>query len=193
MLVAQGLATFLKMLRSIALSLLLLILLTWNLGTLNTAAKEALAMIPRIQQFEASGVKLVLKDEAKLRAALLLALDGALSEERSREAVEAIKVAQKLTGPQVDRLFTIVPGSSHCDYTLANAKMRLYIHIDAELEELGLIKTAADPLTYDKVMASIAESGSDIGKPRNCYSMTVTALGFNAKSALVGVIRQALT
>ena len=103
MLVAQRLATFLKLLRSIALSVLLLILLTWNFGTLNTSAREVLAMVPRIQQFEASGVKLVLKDEVKLRAALVAALDGALPDDGKREAINAV---QKLTGPQVDRLFT---------------------------------------------------------------------------------------
>ena len=84
MLVAQKLATFLKLLRSIALSVLLLILLTWNFGTLNTSAREVLAMVPRIQQFEASGVKLVLKDEVKLRAALVAALDGALPDDGAR-------------------------------------------------------------------------------------------------------------
>ena len=102
MLVAQRLATFLKLLRSIALSVLLLILLTWNFGTLNTSARVVLTMLPRIQQFEASGVKLVLKDEVKLRAALVAALDGALPDDGKREAINAV---QKLTGPQVDRLF----------------------------------------------------------------------------------------
>ena len=189
MLVAQKLATFLKLLRSIALSVLLLILLTWNFGTLNTSAREVLAMVPRIQQFEASGVKLVLKDEVKLRAALVAALDGALPDDGKREAINAV---QKLTGPQVDRLFTILPEGSHCDYTLATAKMRLYFNSDAELEDLGLVKTAADPVTFDNEMARVAAEGSSIGKPRNCYRMTVTPLGYNAKTALVGVIRQAL-
>jgi len=141
MLVAQKLATFLKLLRSIALSVLLLILLTWNFGTLNTSAREVLAMVPRIQQFEASGVKLVLKDEVKLRAALVAALDGALPDDGKREAINAV---QKLTGPQVDRLFTILPEGSHCDYTLATAKMRLYFNSDAELEDLGLVVTTQE-------------------------------------------------
>lgn len=189
MVMAQKLATFLKLLRSIALSLILLILLAWNLGPLNTSANEVLAMVPRIQQFEASGVKVVLKDEGKLRASLAVAVDGGLPDAARREAIEAV---QKLTGPLVDRLFTVLPDSVHCDYTLPTAKMRQYLNSDTELEDLRLVETAADPATYDKEMARVAADRSDIGKPRSCYRLTLTPLGYNAKSALVGVIRQAL-
>ena len=49
-------------------------------------------MVPRIQQFEASGVKLVLKDEVKLRAALVAALDGALPDDGKREAINAVHI-----------------------------------------------------------------------------------------------------
>jgi hypothetical protein len=69
MMVAQKFASFLTSLRSIALSLLLIILFAWNFGSINTSAKDVLAMVPRIQQFEASGVKVVLHDEIKLREA----------------------------------------------------------------------------------------------------------------------------
>jgi hypothetical protein len=69
---------------------------------------------------------------------LVAALDGALPDHGNCEAINAV---QKLTGPQVDRLFTILPEGSHCDYTLATAKMRLYFNSDAELEDLGLVKT----------------------------------------------------
>ena len=189
MALAQTLATFLKSIRSIALSLLLLILIGWNFGTLNSSARDVIAMVPRIQQFEASGVRVVLKDEVKLRASLATAVEGQLPEAARRQAVEAV---QKLTGAQVDRLFTVLPDSSHCDYTLATAKMRLYFNADAELEELGLIETTADPATFDAEMARIAAEGSDIGKPRSCYRLKLTPLGYDAKSALVGVIRQAL-
>ena len=98
MLVAQRLASFLKLLRSIALSVLLLILLTWNFGTLNTSAREVLAMVPRIQQFEASGVKLVLKDEVKLRAALVAALDGALLEGGDEGLTRSHRDGRELAG-----------------------------------------------------------------------------------------------
>src|SRR5215210_2781115 len=120
MLVAQRLATFLKLLRSIALSVALLILLAWNFGTLNTSAREIIAMVPRIQQFEASGVKLVLKDEAKLKASLLAAIEGEELDAKRQQALDAV---EKLTGPQAERLLTVLPISCHCDYTLANAKM----------------------------------------------------------------------
>jgi hypothetical protein len=187
MALTQTLASFLKMIRSIVLSLLLLALLAWNFGTLNSSANQVLAMLPRIQQFEASGVKLVLKDEVKLKASLAAAVDGRLPDEAKAQAIEAV---QKLTGPQVDRLFTVLPGSSHCDYTLATAKMRLYFNSDAELEDLGLVETTADPATFEQELAGADGSGN--GKPRSCYRLKLTDLGYNAKSALVGVIRQAL-
>jgi hypothetical protein len=186
---AQKLATFLTSIRSIVLSFLLLLLLAWNFGALNSSARELLAMVPRIQQFEASGVKVVLKDELKLRASLATAVDGALPETVKRDTIEAV---QKLTGAQVDRLFTLEAESVHCDYTLATARMRLYFNSDAELEELRLVATAADPAAFDREISRIEAEGSDVGRPRSCYRMKLTPLGYNAKSALVGVIRQAL-
>jgi hypothetical protein len=189
MIVTQTLARFLKLLRSIALSLVLLLLLAWNFGALNTSANQVLAMVPRIQQLEASGMKVVLRDETKLKDSLAAIVDGELPEPERRAAIVAV---QKLTGHQVDRLFTMEEGRSHCDYTLPTAKMRLYLNSDAELEELRLVETKADPLAFEAEMARIATERSDIGKPRSCYSMKLTPLGYNAKSALVGVIRQAL-
>jgi len=190
MALAQTLASFLKMIRSIALSLLLLILIVWNFSTLNSSAREIIAMVPRIQQFEASGVKLVLKDEVKLKASLLAATEGQAFDAQKREAIGAV---QKLSGAQAERLLTLFPVSSHCDYTLATAKMRLYFNSDAELEQLRLVESVADPDTFEKETASIAaEGGSTIGKPRSCYRLIVTRLGYDAKSALVGVIRQVL-
>ncbi|MEA2874526.1 MAG: hypothetical protein QOH67_4674 [Hyphomicrobiales bacterium] len=189
MIAAQKFATFLTSLRSIALSVLLLMLFAWNFGTINTSAKEVLAMVPRIQQFEASGVKVVLRDEIKLKESLAAMVDGDLSESERRATIGSV---QKLTGAQVDRLFTIEEGRSHCDYTLPTAKMRLYLNSDAALEELGLVETKPDASAFDSEMARTAIEGSDIGKPRSCYSMKLTPRGYNAKSALVGIIRQAL-
>jgi hypothetical protein len=65
MVIAQKLAIFLTSMRSIALSLLLFILLVWNFGNLNSSAHDVLAMVPQIQRFEASGLKVVLRDEMK--------------------------------------------------------------------------------------------------------------------------------
>jgi len=190
MMVAQKLANLLTSLRSIALSILLIILFAWNFGTINTSAKDVLAMVPRIQQFEASGVKVVLHDEIKLKDSLTRMVDTELSEQERGATIEAV---QKLTGSQVDRLFTIVDGQSHCDYTLATSKMRLYLNSDAVLEELQLVETKADPVGFEQEIARIAAEGSDIGMPRSCYTMKLTQRGYNAKSALVGVIRQALS
>jgi hypothetical protein len=189
MIAAQKLATFLTSLRSIALSILLLMLFAWNFGTINTSAKEVLAMVPRIQQVEASGVKVVLRDETKLKESLAAMVDGDLSASERRATISAV---QKLTGPQVDRLFTIEEVHSHCDYTLPTAKMRLYLNSDAALEDLGLVETKPDPAAFESEIARTATEGSDIGKPRSCYSMKLMPRGYNAKSALVGVIRQAL-
>jgi hypothetical protein len=197
MALTQTLASFLKMIRSIALSLLLLILIVWNFGTLNSSAREVIAMVPRIQQFEASGVKLVLKDETRLKAALAAMVDDKkLAEsERMPEHMRraTVKTVKKLTGTQAERLLTVVHGSSHCDYRLATPKMRLYFASDVELEELGLVTTEIDPTALANEIAAIAVEGSKIGQPRSCYTLKFTDLGYNAKTVLVGVMRQALS
>ena len=49
-----------------------------------------------------------------------------------------------------------------------------------------------DPVGFEEEIARITAEGSDIGMPRSCYTMKLSQRGYNAKSALVGVIRQAL-
>jgi hypothetical protein len=192
MVVTQKLVTFLASLltrlRSIVLSLVLLALVAWNFGAINTSANEVLGMVSHIQQFEASGVKVVLRDDAKFKATLALVADN-LSDAEKRATLDAV---QKLTGPQAERLFTIENGQSHCDYTDATPKMRMYAYTDVALGELSLVDIKDDPAGLKREMVRTAH-GSDIGKPRSCYSMKLTDRGYNAKSALVGIIRQQIS
>lgn len=192
MVAAQKFATFLASLlttfRSIVLSGVLVALVTWNFSAISTSANEVLGMVSHIQQFEASGVKVVLRDDAKFKATLALVADN-LSDAERRATLDAV---QKLTGPQAERLFTIENGQSHCDYTDPTPKMRLYFYIDVALAESRLVEIKDDPATLKREMARTAH-GSDIGKPRSCYSMRLTDRGFNAKSALVGIIRQQIS
>jgi hypothetical protein len=189
MIITQKLATFLTTLRSIVFSLVFLALLAWNFGAINTSANEVLGMVSHIQQFEASGVKVVLRDDTKLKATLAMVADPHLQEAERRATLDAV---QKLTGPQVERLFTIENGQVHCDYTRPTPKMRLYFYIDAALEDLGLVETEDKPEALRDEVTRVAAEGSDLGSPRSCYSMKLSERGYNAKSALVGIIRQQL-
>jgi len=188
MVVTQKLATFLTTLRSIVLSLVFLALVAWNFGAINTSAKEVLGMVSHGQQFEANGIKVVLRDDAKLKANVSVA-DVTLSETEKRATVEA---AQKLTGVQAERLFTIVSGTSHCQYSLPTPQMMLYLYNDVALKDLGLVELKDDPIAFKNESLRIAAPGSDIGKALSCYSMSLTRKGANVKSALVGIIRQQL-
>src|SRR6478672_11642153 len=187
MVVTQKLATFLTTLRSIVLSLVFLALVAWNFGAINTSAKEVLGMVSHVQQ-EANGIKVVLRDDAKLKANVSVA-DVTLSETEKRATVEA---AQKLTGVQAERLFTIVSGTSHCQYSLPTPQMMLYLYNDVALKDLGLVELKDDPIALKNESLRIAAHGSDIGKALSCYSMSLTRKGANVKSALVGIIRQQL-
>ena len=77
-------------LRSIVLSLVFLALVAWNFGAINTSAEEVLGMVSHVQQFEANGIKVVLRDDAKLKANVSVA-DVTLSETEKRATVEAAK------------------------------------------------------------------------------------------------------
>jgi hypothetical protein len=56
---------------------------------------------------------------------------------------------------------------------------------------MHLVETKPDPIAFENEMARTTTTASDIGKPRSCYSMKLAPRGYNAKSALVGVIWQA--
>jgi hypothetical protein len=187
MVVTEKLETLLTRLRNIVLSVVFLALIAWNFGAINTSAKELLGMVSHVQQFEANGIKVVLRDDAKLKANVSVA-DITLSDAEKRATVEA---AQKLTGVQAERLFTIVSGTSHCQYSLPTPQMMLYLYNDVALKDLGLVELKDDPIAFKNESLRVAH-GSDIGKALNCYSMTLTRKGANVKSALVGIIRQQL-
>ena len=189
MVITQKVASLLTLLRSIVLSLLVLALILWNFGAVNQSAMDLLSMIPRIQQLEASGVKVILKNELTLRKSLESIAEDLLPEKERQASIEAVK---ELTAAQVDRLFTIERGGLHCEYTRPTAKMRLYVSVDAQLEEARLVQIEPNLTKLEQEAAQLASGASDIGTPRSCYSMELTSLGYNAKSALVGVIRQAL-
>ena len=188
MVIAQKVASLLTLLRSMVLSFLVVALVLWNLSAVNQSAMDLLSMVPRIQQLEASGVKVVLKDEMKLRASLASIAEGQLPEAEKQAAVDAVK---QLSATLVDRLFTIEKDEPHCEFTRPTAKMRLYLRIDAELAEAGLVEIEPDLAELEKETARIGSGPSSIGTPRSCYRMKLTGLGYDTKSALVGIIRQA--
>ncbi len=188
MVVTEKLETFLTRLRNIVLSAVFLALIAWNFGAINTSAKELLGMVSHVQQFEANGIKVVLRDDANLKANLT-SVAAHLSDADKRATVDII---QKLTGDQAERLFTIEKGQVSCEYSSPTPKMRMFAYTDAVLADLGLIELNDDAAALDRETLRIAQEGSNIGKPKSCYSLQLTPRGYDAKSALVGVIRQQL-
>ena len=188
MIITQKLATFLTTLRSIVLSVIFLALMAWNFGTINTAAKELLGMVSHVQQFEANGIKVVLRDDASLKATLTN-VAAHLSDSERRATIETV---QKLTGDQAERLFTIEKGQTSCEYTSPTPKMRMFLYTDAALADLGLVEMKDDSSALEHEMVQVPVEGPTIGQPKSCYSLQLTPRGYDAKSAFVGLIRQQL-
>jgi hypothetical protein len=188
MVVTEKLATLLMRLRSIVLSVVFLALIAWNFGAINTSAKEVLGMVSHVQQFEANGIKVILRDDASLKANLT-SVAAHLSDADKRVIVDTV---QKLTGDQAERLFTIERGQVSCEYSSPTPKMRMFVYTDAVLADLGLLEMNEDVAAFEREVVRIAHQGSSIGKPKSCYSLQLTPRGYDAKSALVGVIRQQL-
>jgi len=196
MIVAQKVASFLTLFRSIVFSILIVALAIWNIQVLNQAAVELVSMLPRIQQVEASGYKVVLRDSAKLSEALNTFFDQRTAEGIKRGSTEGIAektvaIVKNLSAPEIDRLFTIEPNGVHCEYTKPTATMRVYINADASLEQANLVVVSMDEAKRDEELARTSAGTSNIGLPRSCYRMTLTPLGYDVKSALVGVIKEA--
>src|SRR5215204_6001938 len=157
-----------------------------NLVAINQSFRDLLSMTARIQTFKTAWMEVALKDRDNITVSLSRSRVTYKDEAEKDRVVEAVT---KLTGLQVERLFTIDPSQLHCDYSRPNAQMRMYVAIDYELGELGLVSSS-----YDAEGSAIKaqEAYSDIGTARGCYRLQLTDRGYNAKTALIGIIREGI-
>lgn len=188
MVMAQTLDNILSVLRRITLWALILGFVGWNIEVINKAAITLLSMVSRIQHLEATGVKLVLKDQSNIKTGISYLKEVNLPELKKNEIINSI---ENITGYQLDRLFTIEPDKLHCTYTRPEPDMRLYMVADAELTQTGLVKIEPKDEELAQQISLAAGEPSNIGTPVSCYKMTLTKLGYDTKSVLVGIIRQA--
>lgn len=188
MVMAQTLDSILSVLRRITLWALILGFVGWNIGAINQAAVTLLSMVSRIQQLEATGLKVILKDEKNVKAGLSYLKEAKIPEYIRNYIFNSIK---DLKGYQLDRLFTLEQDKTHCIYTRPDPDMRLYMVADAELAQAGLVETKSNEEELAKKLSLATSEPSNIGNPVSCYNMRLTELGYKTKSVLVGIIRQA--
>jgi hypothetical protein len=183
---AQMVVTAGSLMRSVLLPFILSALLIWNLPTVNHAIGNLLAMTARIQSLEASGVRVAFGDAKKLDLSLAAAkVDPTKIDDR-------IKVVRKLTGVHVDRLFTLDSQQVHCVFTKPDLRMSLYLTLDYELENWKLVESSFDEAALAKLRDASAGQALNIGEPRSCYRLKLTDVGYDAKTALLGIMRMGL-
>jgi len=180
---AQMVVTAGSLLRSVALPFVLFAFLIWNWPALNFAIGNLVAMTARIQSFEASGVKVAFRDPKKIDLALSAAnVDPAKIGRR----VESLT---KLTGAHIERLFTIDPTMVNCLYTKPDMQMSVFLALDYQLQKWDLVRTKPAEKALPEILDKSGGQESEIGRPVSCYTMELTDAGYDAKTALLGIIR----
>lgn len=181
---------WLKDLLRTALYLTALGFLIWNLPTIATAGHTLLERAGALNTLEVAGVKIGFD-----QASVFQQLDYP-----HLSAADKTKVLEKLEGLEPDefeRLMNVGELADLCEFEQPNVEMRRMIALDYQLREKGLTFIVDSPDLRTNVEAKIkvgeAESHkpSDIGHPRACYVMDLTATGHDAKTALVKLLSNA--
>ena len=178
---AQMVITAGSLMRSVMLPFILVALLLWNLPTVNFAIGNLLAMTARIQSLEASGVRLAFRDPKKID--LVLSAAGVDQSQIGQSAA----ALSKLTGAHIERLFNVDRTVVSCLYSNPDLPMSVFIGLDLQLERWGFVKRQP----AEEALAELKKAGgeADIGQPVHCYTMALTPTGYDAKTALLGIIR----
>jgi hypothetical protein len=168
------------------LAVVFALLICINLVAVNQSFRDLLSMTARIQTFKSAWMEVALKDRDNITVSLSQArvkYDDPVEQDRVIDAIA------RLTGLQMQRLFTIDPSQLHCQFTQPNAEMRLFVTLDYELGEMGLISSTPDP---EGSAIEAQKTHPDIGMARGCHRLQLTARGQNVRTALIGIVRTGL-
>jgi|1186.fasta_scaffold188498_2 hypothetical protein len=182
----KAISTVHNLIWSVVIPVGLVLLFCLNFGPINQSFRDLLSMTARIQAFKTTWMEVALKDRDNITVSLSrshVTYDDPAEQDRVVDAVT------RLTGLQVERLFTVDPSQLHCDFTQPNAQMRLYVTLDYELGAMGLVSATPDP---EGSAIEAQKTHPDIGAARGCHRLQLTARGYNVKTAMIGIIREGL-
>jgi hypothetical protein len=182
----KAISTVHNLIWSVVIPVGLVLLFCLNFGPINQSFRDLLSMTARIQAFKTTWMEVALKDRDNITVSLSrshVTYDDPAEQDRVVDAVT------RLTGLQVERLFTVDPSQLHCDFTQPNAQMRLYVTLDYELGAMGLVSATPDP---EGSAIEAQKTHPDIGAARGCRRLQLTARGYNVKTAMIGIIREGL-
>ena len=182
----KAISTVHNLIWSVVIPVGLVLLFCLNFGPINQSFRDLLSLTARIQAFKTTWMEVALKDRDNITVSLSrshVTYDDPAEQDRVVDAVT------RLTGLQVERLFTVDPSQLHCDFTQPNAQMRLYVTLDYELGAMGLVSATPDP---EGSAIEAQKTHPDIGAARGCYRLQLTARGYNVKTAMIGIIREGL-
>jgi hypothetical protein len=181
----KAISTFHSIIWSILVPVGLVLLVWHNHGLIEQSFRDILSMTSRIQSIKSGWMEVALKDRDNVTLSLSRAsvtYDDPQEQDRVADAVA------RLSGLQLERLFTIDPSQLHCEFTRPNLQMRAFAALDYELGAMGLISSQYDA---DGSAAEATKVHPDIGASRGCHRLQLTARGYNVKTAVIGILREA--
>lgn len=152
------------------------------------AADRLLEKADAATSLEFAGLKLTFNAAIVSAAFDGLPRDVIVSPEKRILALDRIR---GLNQAEFVRLMNVGQLGATCEYSNPNTKMRYDVATDYSLVDKGLVEMieSADVLEQTKqYVAAQLEKGADwtIGRPGQCYLLTLTEEGADVKSALVG-------
>jgi len=145
-----------------------------------------------LTSIEVAGVKIGFD-----RASVSAQLDFPYLSAAQKDTVQA--KLKNLEPDEFERLMNVGELKNLCDFEKPSVEMRRMIALDYQLSDKGLTALKDSPALQKEVEAAISakekESGraSSIGHARACYTLELTDLGRNAKTALLRLFSAAFS
>jgi hypothetical protein len=181
---------YIKAALQIAFSLVVLAIVLLNFQALYLAARKFLERAASVSSIKLLGVEVDL-DQAGVDRALFRA-DYLTGADKGR----VLAMVHGLSAKEFVRLMYVGQLKNLCEFENPSTEMRNDAALDYELRDKGLTKIEVSPDTLESVRAESAKmvaqgKSLDIGYPRTCYDMTLTADGYNVKTVLVDNLSEA--
>ncbi len=161
-----------------------LVLILWMLPDIMVASKKLLERAAAATSLELMGVKIAFTPATVRHGFKLVGLEVPSDKQSVLDAIHGLDTTLFI------RLMTIGGTTTSCDYEFAEPQMRRDVVLDYELAGKKLASIERTPQILESVRAKNQKSVSEgaiwtIGEPHACYTLTLTPLGSEVKTAIV--------
>lgn len=170
---------FIKDSLKILFGFLLLALVVLDFRDICQASRKILEMAGSIHGIEVAGVKVDFDENAVEQSLSMFGVPA----DKQKDVLDSIRA---LNSTDFIRLMAVGQLNNLCEYAHPTPRMREDVATDYRLQQKGLTEIEPNQKLTEEIARRDAPDGHEsIGRPLECYEMTLTARGANVKTVIV--------